>query len=275
LNPEVNLPESEARACSRANLHGSELGFAGKRVLVTGASRGIGAACARVFASLGASVAVHFRTGEDAARGVADELRAMGVRAETFRADLAKWDEGERLVAEAEEALGPLDVVVLNHGIWKGAPIDAMTAAEYEETLDVNLRGCFSISGAAVRRMKPRKTGRIVFVASTAAQRGEAFAPHYAASKGALVSLTKSLAPDLAPHGILVNCVAPGWVATEMSQAALDDPSLGESIRKTIPLARVATPEEIAWPIAFIASDRASFITGEIFNVNGGAVLVG
>jgi 3-oxoacyl-[acyl-carrier protein] reductase len=123
--------------------------------------------------------------------------------------------------------------------------------------------------------MKPRKAGRIVFVASTAAQRGEAFAPHYAASKGAIVSLTKSLAPDLAPHGILVNCVAPGWVATEMSQAALDDPSLGESIRKTIPLGRVATPEEIAWPIAFVASDRASFVTGEIFNVNGGAVLVG
>lgn len=251
------------------------LDFGGRRVLVTGASRGIGAACARVFGALGASVAVHFRDGESAALGVVSELRAMGTRAESFRADLARWDEGEHLVAAVEEQLGPLDVVVLNHGIWKGAAIDAMSAADYDETLDANLRGCFSVSGAAVRRMKPRRSGRIVFVASTAAQRGEAFAPHYAASKGAIVSLTKSLAPDLAPHGILVNCVAPGWVATEMTQAALDDASLGEAIRKTIPLARVATPEEIAWPIAFVASDRASFVTGEIFNVNGGAVLVG
>jgi 3-oxoacyl-[acyl-carrier protein] reductase len=251
------------------------LGFEGKRVLVTGASRGIGAACARVFASLGASVAVHFREGESAAEAVAGELRAMGARAEIFRADLARWEEGEALVAAVEGALGPLDVVVVNHGIWKGAAIDAMTAEDYDETLDANLRGCFSVSGAAVRRMKPRRAGRLVFVASTAAQRGEAFAPHYAASKGAIVSLTKSLAPDLAPYGILVNCVAPGWVATEMTQTALLDPTLGETIRNTIPLRRVATPEEIAWPIAFVASDRASFVTGEIFNVNGGAVLVG
>jgi 3-oxoacyl-[acyl-carrier protein] reductase len=253
----------------------SALGFEGKRVLVTGASRGIGAACARVFASLGASVAVHFRGDERAARGVVGELQAMGVRAESFAAELSRWDEGERLVAAVEASIGPLDVVVLNHGIWKGAAVDTMTAAEYDEMLDTNLRGCFSVSGAAVRRMKPRRSGRIVFVASTAAQRGEAFAPHYAASKGAIVSLTKSLAPDLAPHGILVNCVAPGWVATEMTEEALADPSLGPTIRGTIPLGRVATPAEIAWPIAFVASDRASFVTGEIFNVNGGAVLVG
>jgi 3-oxoacyl-[acyl-carrier protein] reductase len=251
------------------------LTFAGKRVLVTGASRGIGAASARVLGGLGASVAVHFHEAESAAANVVSDLRTRGVHAESFRADLGRWDEGERLVVAVEAALGPLDAVVVNHGIWKEAAIDAMTAADYDETMDANLRGCFSVAGAAARRMKPRKNGRIVFVASTAAQRGEAFHAHYAASKGAVVSLTKSLAAELAPHGILVNCVAPGWVATDMSKGALENPATREAIKTAIPLGRVATPEEIAWPIAFVASDLATFVTGEIFNVNGGAVLAG
>jgi 3-oxoacyl-[acyl-carrier protein] reductase len=123
--------------------------------------------------------------------------------------------------------------------------------------------------------MKGRRSGRIVFVASTAGQRGEALHAHYAATKGAVISLTKSLAPELAPYGILVNCVAPGWVATDMTREALADPRERERVLATIPLGRVATPEEIALPIAFIASDAATFVTGEILNVNGGAVLIG
>lgn len=251
------------------------LDFTGKRVLVTGASKGIGAACARTFAELGADVAVHYKADEKGARDVVQYARDRGRRAEAIRADLAEWAAGEALVAAAEAALGPLDVVVLNHGIWKGAPIDAMTEADYDEMLDANLRGVFSVSGAAARSMKARRQGRIVFIASTAGQRGEAEHAHYAATKGAVISLTKSLAPELAPFGVLVNCVAPGWVRTPMTEPALSDDATRRWVEGQIPLRRVATPEEIAAPVAFIASDLASFVTGEILNVNGGAVLVG
>jgi len=251
------------------------LSFEGKRVLVTGASRGIGKACARVFGALGASVGVHYRSEAEAAERVVAELTDAGVTARAIAADLSVWDEGERLVAACEAAIGPLDVVVLNHGIWKSAPIDAMTGAEYDEMLDVNLRGYFSVSAAAARRMKLRRKGRMVFIASTAAQRGEALHAHYAASKGAVVSMTKSLASELAPFGVLVNCVAPGWVATDMSREVLESPQGRAGIFAAIPLGRVASPDEIAWPVAFIASDMATFVTGEILNVNGGAVLAG
>lgn len=247
----------------------------GKRALVTGASRGIGAATARLFARLEAEVAVHFRLGEEEALSVVAEARAVGRRAEALRADLSSWDEGERLVAHAEGVLGPLDVVVLNHGIWKEAAIDEMTAADYGETLDANLRGMMSVAGAAARRMKARRAGRIVLVSSTAGQRGESRHSHYAATKGAAISVTKSLAAELAPWGILVNCVAPGWVATQMTEGAMGNPRTRDAVLATIPLGRIAAPEEIAWPIAFLASDAASFVTGEILNVNGGAVLVG
>jgi len=251
------------------------LGLGGKCVLVTGASKGIGAATALLFARLGANVALHTRADLPAARALAEQVRASGLRALALAADLSRWDEGERLVAEIEAGLGPLDVVVCNHGIWVPAAIDAMTAADYDATLDANLRGYFSVASAAARRMKPRKAGRIVMVSSTAGQRGEAGYAAYAATKGAVISLVKSLATELAPWGIAVNGVAPGWVATTMTATALADTTAGAAARVTIPMGRVGEPEEIAWPIAFLASERASFVTGEIVNVNGGAVLAG
>ncbi|HEX4516816.1 MAG TPA: SDR family oxidoreductase [Polyangiaceae bacterium] len=242
-----------------------------ERVLVTGASKGIGAACAEMFAATGFDVVVHYKDDEAGAREVLARVEARGASGASVRADLSKWDEGERLVA----ACGEIDHVVINHGIWKEAAIDAMTSAQYDETMDANVRGAFSVAGAAARRMKLRKTGSIVLVASTAGQRGEALHAHYAASKGALISLTKSLAPELAPFGIRVNCVAPGWVATPMSASAMNDAKERAKVLATIPLGRIATPEEIAAPIVFLCTGGATFITGEIVNVNGGAVLVG
>jgi 3-oxoacyl-[acyl-carrier protein] reductase len=189
-------------------------------------------------------------------------------------ADLARDGEAERLVARAEEALGPLDVLVANHGIWKRAPIDAMSGAEWDEMLDTNLGSVRALASEAARRMLARGRGSIVLVASTAGQRGEPFHSHYAASKGAIIALTRSLGAELGPRGVRVNCVAPGWVDTDMSRAALESAN-GETIRHAIPLGRPGTPDEIAGPIVFLASGLASYLHGQILSVNGGAVMTG
>jgi 3-oxoacyl-[acyl-carrier protein] reductase len=186
------------------------------------------------------------------------------------------------LVTETVKRLGRLDILVANHGVWpvEDVGIDGMSDEQWRSTLSINLDGVFGLVKHAVVQMKaqPRTNGpagHIVLISSTSGQRGEAFHCDYSASKGALISLTKSLSSELAPAGIYVNCVAPGWVDTDMSAEALADPRTGETIRKTIPLGRVGKPEEIAAPILFLCTEHAAFISGEVFNVNGGAVLVG
>lgn len=248
------------------------LSFEGRNALVTGASRGIGRHTARLLARLGARVGIAYARDEAAARATLAEVGpAAGV---LLAADLREDGAGERLVARAEEALGPLDVVVANHGIWKRAPIESMTPAEWDETLRVNLGSVRELCAEAARRMSRRGRGAIVLVASTAGQRGEPFHSHYAASKGAVIALTKSLAAELGPGGIRVNCVAPGWVETDMSKDALASTG-GDVIRSVIALGRPGTPDEIAGPIAFLASDLASYLHGQVLAVNGGAVMVG
>ncbi len=244
----------------------------GRNALVTGASRGIGRDTALLLARLGARVAIAYGRDEAAAR---DTLAQMGGGAGVvLGADLARAGEAERLVARAEESLGPLDVLVANHGIWKRAPIDTMTPEQWDEMLDTNLGAVRALASEAARRMVARGRGAIVLVASTAGQRGEPFHSHYAASKGAIIALTKSLGAELGPRGVRVNCVAPGWVDTEMSHEALESAN-GASIRHAIPLGRPGTPGEIAGPIAFLASDLASYLHGQILSVNGGAVMIG
>ena len=247
------------------------LTLAGRNALVTGASRGIGRHTALLMARLGARVAVGYGRDEAAAKETLAQTGGAGV---VLGADLAKSGEAERLVARAEEALGPLDVLVANHGIWKRAPIDSMSAAQWDEMLATNLTAVRALTSEAARRMLARGRGSIVLVASTAGQRGEPFHSHYAASKGAILALTKSLGAELGPRGVRVNCVAPGWVMTEMSRAALES-GPGETIRHAIPLGRPGTPDEIAGPIAFLASDLASYLHGQILSVNGGAVMIG
>ncbi|MGE5126994.1 MAG: SDR family NAD(P)-dependent oxidoreductase [Betaproteobacteria bacterium] len=250
------------------------LSLEGRRALVTGASRGIGRAVCVLFARLGAQVALAYAHDEAAARDTLRQVEAAGSRAVTLQADLASAGEAERLVARAEEALGPLDTLVLNHGIWKRAPIATMTAAEWEETLRVNLTSVRDACAEAARRMSPRGSGTIVLIASTAGQRGEPFYSHYAATKGAVIAFTKSLASELGRDGVRVNCVAPGWVLTDMTREAIAGAG-GEALVRTIPLGRPGTPEEIAGPVAFLASDLASYLHGQVLAVNGGSVMVG
>jgi 3-oxoacyl-[acyl-carrier protein] reductase len=240
--------------------------------LVTGGSRGIGRAVCLKLAHGGARVAVGYVRDEQAAQGVVGAIRRAGGEALAFQADLAEPAEARRLVDSVVARLGPLDILVLSHGIWRRAPVESMTDAQWNETIDLNLSGAAAVCRAAAGHMAARGSGAIVTIASTAGQRGEAFYSHYAASKGALLALTKSLAAELGPRGIRVNCVAPGWVVTDMTREALAGPE-GARQLALIPGARAATPEEIAGPVLFLASDLASFVYGEVLCVNGGAVM--
>lgn len=246
----------------------------GARALVTGGSRGIGAATARLLARAGAQVVVGYRSRMADAAKVVDEIRSHGVRAEAFGADLSTREGAESLVAETLRVFGGLDLFVGNAGIWPAeeVPLTEMDDERWMRTIRENVDSIFYTTRAVAGAMADH--GRIVLVSSTAAQRGEAMHADYAASKGAVVSFTKSLAVELAPRDITVNAVAPGWVDTEM----VAEPMAAEGrehIAASIPLRRIASAEDIAGPILFLCSPLARHVTGEILNVNGGSVLCG
>jgi 3-oxoacyl-[acyl-carrier protein] reductase len=251
------------------------LGLPDRVAVVTGGSRGIGKAVVSLLASCGAHVVVNYVRDEAAAAASVNLAQGHGVKAIAIRADVSRLDEAERLVQETVEHFGRLDLLICNAGIWEGAPVESIPEELWDRTLNINLKGTWSVCRAAVPVMKQQRFGRIVIVSSTAGQRGEANVSNYAASKGGQIAFTKSLAPELAVFGINVNCVAPGWVETEMTAQEFADASSRESINKSIPLGRAATAEEIAGPIVFLCSEWANHITGEVLNVNGGSVLCG
>jgi len=257
-----------------------------KVALITGGSRGIGAAAVRMFVAADAKVVFSYQAAKAQAENLVRECGAENCRA--LQSDLSTTEAARELVSSALSAFGRLDILVANHGIWppEDAPVDRMSDEQWHRTIAVNLDSVFALVKHAVGQMKKQATasfgasyetaaGHIVLVSSTAGQRGEAFHCDYAASKGALISMVKGLSTELAPDHIYVNCVAPGWVATDMAAPALNDSPTREKVFRTIPLGRVGTPEEIAGPILFLCTPYAEFITGEVLNVNGGAVLVG
>jgi 3-oxoacyl-[acyl-carrier protein] reductase len=257
--------------------------LADKVALVTGGSRGIGAATVRLLRQAGARVVFSYRTEAERAAALVYECGGQDV-CRALQQELASAEDGQALIAAAAAVFGRIDCLVVNHGIWPphDQPISTMDAAQWRGTLGVNLASVFGLVQAGVAQMLAQESGadgttrgHVVLVASTAAQRGEAFHADYAASKGALIALTKSLSSELAPQGILCNCVAPGWVRTEMSAGTLSDPDASKKALGLIPLGRAAEPEEIAGPIVFLCTHWAGFVSGEVFNVNGGAVLVG
>jgi 3-oxoacyl-[acyl-carrier protein] reductase len=246
--------------------------LSGKVALVTGGVRGIGAACCRMLAAAGAGVVAGYRADQAAAFRLEREIGDAGGTLRTLGGDVARRQEAEALVEEAVTGMGRLDFLVNNAGIWKGAPVEEMSDGEWSETVGVNLTGAFHVLRAAVPALREAR-GAVVNVSSTAGQRGEAGHSHYAATKGALIAWTKSLAVELAPE-VRVNAVAPGWVETDMTREALEGAG-GDAVREAIPLGRVASPEELAGPVVFLLSDLASHVTGEVLNVNGGLVLCG
>jgi len=252
------------------------LSLHGQVALISGGARGIGAATVRMFVRAGARVAFNYVRARDAAMSLVEECGADLCHA--VQADLNGTGNVAALVRGAVERFGSLDALVVNHGIWPSddVAIDAMPDEQWRTTMAINLDSAFALVKHAVGQMKQQgRGGNLVLVSSTAGQRGEAFHCDYAATKGAIISMTKGLSTELAPHGIRVNCVAPGWVETDMTASTLAQPALRSKVFATIPLGRVATPDEIAAPILFLCTKHAGFITGEIFNVNGGAVLVG
>ena len=252
------------------------INLSGKVALITGASRGIGAATAIKFARAGIrGLVINYHRDREAAGRVARECAGLGAQAIPVRANVGRLAAVDKMVQTAIDRFESIDILVANAGIWKEAAIEKMTEGEWDETIDVNLKSIYACCRASARVMIPNRRGTMILISSTAGQRGEPFHSHYAATKGAIIAMTKSLAAELGPHGITVNCVAPGWVATDMTEDALNDAKQRRKIRELIPLGRVATADEIAGPILFLASDLASHVTGEVLNVNGGSVLCG
>ena len=248
--------------------------LAGRRALITGGSRGIGAAAALLFAEWGTHVAIGYRERKDDAENVAQKARAHGVKAVSIGADISTRDGAEKLVGEAAKQLGGLDFFVGNSGIWVAddVPLTQMSDEQWQRTMRENVDSVFFTTRAAARILNDH--GRIVLVSSTAGQRGEGYHADYGASKGAMIAFVKSLCIELAKRDITVNSVAPGWVDTEMTVKPYADGGR-ERISANIPLGRVADPRDIAGPIVFLCSGLARHITGEIVNVNGGSVLCG
>jgi 3-oxoacyl-[acyl-carrier protein] reductase len=250
-----------------------KIDFANRVVLITGASRGIGRAIALLFAEHGAHVALNYLHNREAIDSLIDELKPFRVQAKVYQADIADEAAVAGMVDKVAADFGRLDVLVNNAGIWKEASITTITDEQLTEMIDINLKGMFYSARAATPYLA-KQGGSIINISSTAGQRGEAYHSHYASTKGAALSFTKSLATELVREKIRVNCVAPGWVATDMSSDALSSPDANKYLNE-IPMRRPARPEEIAGAVVFLASDWASFITGEVVNVNGGAVLCG
>ena len=245
-----------------------------RTALITGGSRGIGRATADLLARAGARVAINYVRDERAANGAVREIRAEGGEAMALAGDVADVEQARQLVRDVVAAWGRLDIVVLNAGIWDEDVAGRGDVAVWDRTYAINQRGAYLVADAAVPHLE-KHGGAIVFVSSTAGQRGEARHSAYAASKGALISYTKSLAAELGPRGIRVNSVAPGWVDTDMSAGVLSNPKERAEIERIIPIGRIASAADIAGPILFLVSDLARHVQGEILNVNGGSVLAG
>jgi 3-oxoacyl-[acyl-carrier protein] reductase len=245
--------------------------------VITGGSRGIGAAIVQLFTQAGAHVVFSYQRAAVEAEKLAAKCGGPE-RCVAVKATLDSSAAAKSLVDTAVQRFGRVDILVGNHGVWppQDMPIDQMSDQQWRSTQAINVDSLFGLVKYGVAQMKKHRSGgHVVLISSTAGQRGEAFHCDYAASKGAIISMVKGLSTELAQHKIYVNCVAPGWVETDMAAPALHDPEISKRVFATIPLGRAGKPEEIAGAVLFLCTSYAGFITGEILNVNGGAVLVG
>lgn len=242
--------------------------LSGKTALVTGASRGIGRSIALALAEAGASVAVNYAGSEQAAADTADLIRAKGVEAITVRANVGKADEAEQMVKQVTDTWGRIDILVNNAGITRDNLIMRMKEEEFDQVIETNLKGVYNCLKAATRPMMKQRSGRIINISSVVGVLGNAGQANYVAAKAGVIGLTKSAARELASRQITVNCVAPGFIDTDMTQVLPDE--LREKLLGDIPLARLGRPEEVAEVVLFLASDASSYMTGQTLHVDGG-----
>ena len=250
------------------------INLSSKSVLITGGSRGIGAACVKLFAETGATVHFTFKTNIEAANKLVLQI-GKKKKIYFYKMDFSNEVNLEQRITEFVSKIKKVDILVNNAGIWEYGEADKMSLRDWNRTMQANLTSMFLVTKHVIPLMKKNKFGRIINISSTAGQRGEAFHSHYAASKGAMIAYTKSLAAEIGKFNITVNSVAPGWVDTEMCKEVFSDKKYKEKVRLEIPVQRIASAEDIAGPVVFLASDLARHINGEILNVNGGSVLCG
>jgi 3-oxoacyl-[acyl-carrier protein] reductase len=243
--------------------------------LVTGGSRGIGAAIAVMLAKAGADVAILYRNDTKSANAIVNMIRKLNGTGLALRGNVEDYNQCKFCVDAVVKEFKRIDILVNNAGIWEYGEIGRMTNKQWQKTIDINLTGTFNMCNVAVPFMKKQKYGRIINIASTAGQRGEAFYSHYAASKGGVIAFTKSIAAELIKTGIWVNCVAPGWIKTDMVMPEYQNLKIRKEILRSIPRGKIGLPDEIAGPVLFLSSSLADNVVGEILNVNGGSVLCG
>ncbi|MCA1625231.1 MAG: 3-oxoacyl-ACP reductase FabG [Acidobacteria bacterium] len=248
--------------------------FQNKTAIITGASRGVGRATALRLAEAGANVVVNYLKSETEANEVVKNCESLGVEAIAVQGNVSEWQAAQVIAQKTIEKFQKIDLLVLNAGIWEGAPIEEMSEETWNKVLNTNLKAAWAMTKACVPSIKKQQRGAIVLVSSTAGQRGEANFSNYAASKGGQISFTKALASELCPK-IRVNAVAPGWIETAMVRPVFEDENYKQQVLDSIPLNRMAMTDDVALSICFLLSDWSRHITGEILNINGGSVLCG
>lgn len=247
------------------------MNLSGKVALVTGASRGIGKACALYLAELGAKVAINYSRSSEQADQVVAQIKEMGGEAIAIRADVSKQAEVETMVDETIKSLGGLDILINNAGVTKDTLLIRMKEEDWDQVLDINLKGAFLVTKAAAKYMMKKRQGKIINISSVIGVSGNAGQANYAASKAGIIGFSKSIAKELAPRGILVNIIAPGFIDTDMTDVLNDQ--VKEAILSQIPLGRYGDPEDIAYLVGFLSSEQSQYITGQVIHVDGGMVM--
>ncbi|MBE3102420.1 MAG: 3-oxoacyl-[acyl-carrier-protein] reductase [Firmicutes bacterium] len=247
------------------------MNLSGKVALVTGASRGIGKACALYLAELGVKVAINYSRSSEQADQVVAQIKEMGGEAIAIRADVSKQAEVETMVDETIKSLGGLDILINNAGVTKDTLLIRMKEEDWDQVLDINLKGAFLVTKAAAKYMMKKRQGKIINISSVIGVSGNAGQANYAASKAGIIGFSKSIAKELAPRGILVNIIAPGFIDTDMTDVLNDQ--VKEAILSQIPLGRYGDPEDIAYLVGFLSSEQSQYITGQVIHVDGGMVM--